>query len=299
MRVFVTGASGWIGSATVDDLLDGGHQVIGLARSDASAAAVAAKGATVLRGDLDDLDSLRRGATGADAVVHLANKHDWNDQAATALAERTAVRTLAEALVDTDKPFVVASGLALLAEGRACLETDRSPAVGLESMRGGSENLALDYVDRGVRTIIARFAPTVHGVGDHGFIAFVARAARRYGLSGYVGDGSTAWAAVHVTDAARMIRLSRDKAPAGAILHAVAEEGVPSREIAEAIGANLDVPVGSITAEQSVERIGEFVGRFFGVDLRASSVLTRDLLDWTPTGPTLIEDIKAGGYPGE
>ncbi|HEY4459109.1 MAG TPA: SDR family oxidoreductase [Pseudonocardiaceae bacterium] len=297
MRVFVTGASGWIGSATVDDLLEAGHQVVGLARSDASATALATKGATVFRGDLDDLEGLRRGATEADAVVHLANKHDWNDHAATALAERTAVQTLADALVDTDKPFVVASGLALLADGRACVETDRSPAVGLESPRGGSENLALDYVDRGVRTIIARFSPTVHGVGDHGFIAFIARAARANGLSGYVGDGSAAWAAVHVTDAARMIRLSLDKAPAGAILHAVAEEGVPTREIAEAIGANLDLPVGSITAEQSVERIGEFVGRFYGVDLRASSKLTRDLLDWTPTGPTLVEDIKAGGYP--
>lgn len=299
MRVFVTGASGWIGSATTDDLLEAGHQVIGLARSDASATALAAKGATVLRGDLDDLDSLRRGATEADAVVHLANKHDWNNHAATARAERTAVQTLADALVGTGKPFVVASGLALLAEGRACVETDRSPAVGLESMRGGSENLALDYVERGVRTIIARFAPTVHGIGDHGFIAFIAAAARKHGLSGYVGDGLTSWAAVHVSDAARMMRLSLDKAPAGAILHAIAEEGVPTREIAEAIGANLDLPVGSITAEQSIERIGEFVGRFYGVDLRASSQLTRDLLDWTPTGPTLVEDIKAGGYPGE
>ena len=299
MRVFVTGASGWIGSATTDDLLEAGHQVIGLARSDATATALAAKGATVLRGDLDDLDSLRRGATEADAVVHLANKHDWNNHAATARAERTAVQTLADALVGTGKPFVVASGLALLAEGRACVETDRSPAVGLESMRGGSENLALDYVERGVRTIIARFAPTVHGIGDHGFIAFIAAAARKHGLSGYVGDGLTSWAAVHVSDAARMMRLSLDKAPAGAILHAIAEEGVPTREIAEAIGANLDLPVGSITAEQSIERIGEFVGRFYGVDLRASSQLTRDLLDWTPTGPTLVEDIKAGGYPGE
>jgi nucleoside-diphosphate-sugar epimerase len=299
MRVFVTGASGWIGSATTDDLLEAGHQVIGLARSDASATALAAKGATVLRGDLDDLDGLRRGATEADAVVHLANKHDWNDPAATARAERTAVQTLADALVGTDKPFVVASGLALLAEGRACVETDRSPAVGLESMRGGSENLALDYAERGVRTIIARFAPTVHGIGDHGFIAFIAAAARKHGLSGYVGDGSASWAAVHVSDAARMMRLSLDKAPAGTILHAIAEEGVPTREIAEAIGANLDLPVGSITAEQSIERIGEFVGRFYGVDLRASSQLTRDLLGWTPTGPTLVEDIKAGGYPGE
>ena len=298
MRVFVTGASGWIGSATVDDLLAAGHEVIGLARSDNSAATLAAKGVTVLRGDLDDLDSLRRGATDADAVVHLANKHDWNDHEATTRAERTAVQTLADALAGTGKPFAIASGLALIADGRTALETDLSPAVGPDSMRGGSENLALSYVERGVRTIILRFAPTVHGIGDHGFVAFIAAAARRHGDSGYVGDGSTAWPAVHVSDAARLIRLSIEKAPAGSILHAVAEEGVPTKEIAEGIGAALDVPVSSITADEAVERIGSFVGGFFGVNLRASSTRTRELLDWTPFGPTLLDDIKAGGYPG-
>jgi nucleoside-diphosphate-sugar epimerase len=298
MRVFVTGASGWIGSATVDDLLAAGHEVIGLARSDNSAATLAAKGVTVLRGDLDDLDSLRHGATEADAVVHLANKHDWNDHQAGARAERTAVQTLADALVGTDKPLALASGLALLPGGRPARESDRSPAVGVESMRGGSENLALDYVERGVRSIAVRFAPTVHGIGDHGFVAFIAAAARRHGDSGYVGDGSTAWPAVHVSDAARLIRLGIEKAPAGAILHAVAEEAVPTKEIAEAIGANLDLPVASMTAEESVERIGEFVGRFFGMDLRAGSTRTREMLDWTPFGPTLLDDIKAGGYPG-
>jgi nucleoside-diphosphate-sugar epimerase len=297
MRVFVTGASGWIGSATTDDLLEAGHQVIGLARSDASATALAAKGATVLRGDLDDLDGLRRGATEADAVVHLANMHDWNDPAATARAERTAVQTLADALVGTDKPFVVASGLALLAEGRACVETDRSPAVGLESMRGGSENLALDYVERGVRTIIARFAPTVHGIGDHGFISVIAAAARRHGVSAYIGDGSNSWAAVHVSDTARLILLGMENAAAGTIMHAVAEEGVSAKDIAEALGANLDLPVTSIAPDQAMAHFG-WMGMFFGMDLPASSSRTRQLLSWTPTGPTLMDDIKAGGYPG-
>lgn len=299
MRVFVTGASGWIGSATVDDLLAAGHQVTGLARSDASATTLAAKGATVLRGDLDDLAGLRRGATEADAVVHLANKHDWSNPAESMRAERAAVQTLLDALAGTGKPFALASGLAGLPEGRPSLETDRSTAVGPDSARAGTENLALDYADRGVRSIALRFAPTVHGIGDHGFIAFVAAGARASGLSGYVGDGSTAWAAVHVSDAARLIRLGLEKAPAGSILHAVGEQGVPTREIAEAIGANLDLPVGSITTEQAIERMGGFVGRFFGVDLRASSELTRNLLGWVPTGPTLVEDIKVGGYPGE
>jgi nucleoside-diphosphate-sugar epimerase len=297
MRVFVTGATGWIGSATVDDLLEAGHQVLGLARSDASAATLTAKGATVLRGDLDDLDSLRRGSTEADAVVHLANKHDWSNPAESARAERAAVQTILDTLTGSDRPFVVASGIAWLAEGRPAVETDRSQAVGPDSPRGGTENLSLDYVDRGVRTIAARFAPTVHGIGDHGFVAFVAAAARQHGVSAYIGEGTNAWAAVHVSDAARLVRLGLEKAPAGTIMHVTAEGAVPTREIAEAIGANLDLPVASVTPEQAADRIG-YIGQFFGMDLRASSDRTRELLGWTPTGPTLIEDIKAGGYPG-
>ena len=297
MRVFVTGASGWIGSATVDDLLANGHQVTGLARSDASAAALAAKGATVLRGDLDDLDSLRRGADEAQAVVHLANKHDWNDVAATARAERGAVETICETLAGSDRPFVLASGVAGLTPGRPSLESDRSPYVGPDSPRGGTENLALDYVERGVRSISARFAPTVHGIGDHGFIALIAAAARRHGVSGYVGDGSAAWSAVHVSDAARLIRLGLEKAPAGTIMHAVAEQALSTKEIAEAIGAALGLPVTSIAPEQAVEHFG-FIGQFFAMDLRSASAATQELLDWTPFGPTLFDDIKAGGYPG-
>jgi nucleoside-diphosphate-sugar epimerase len=297
MRVFVTGATGWIGSATVDELLEAGHQVIGLARSDASAATLAAKGATVLRGDLDDLDSLRRGATAADAVVHLANKHDWSNPAESIRAERAAAETILESLVGSDRPFVIASGVAGLSPGRPSRETDPSPAVGPDSPRGGTENLALEYADRGVRSISARFAPTVHGIGDHGFIAYIAAAARRDGVSAYIGDGTTAWSAVHVSDAARLIRLGLEKAPAGTIMHAVAEEGVSNRDIAEAIGANLGVPVTSIAPEQAVERLG-FIGQFFAMDLRASSAATRELFDWSPFGPTLLDDIKAGGYPG-
>jgi nucleoside-diphosphate-sugar epimerase len=297
MRVFVTGASGWIGSATVDELLAAGHEVVGLARSDDSAASLEAKGVTVLRGDLDDLDALRRGADDSDAVAHLANKHDWGNPAESNRAERAAAETIAEALVGSDRPFVLAAGVAALAQGRPGTEADASPAVGPDSPRGGSENLALDYVDRGVRTISARFAPTVHGVGDHGFIAYLTAAARRHGVSAYVGDGSAAWSAVHRSDAARLVRLGLEQAPAGSRLHAVAEEAIPTREIAEAIAESLGVPVTSIAPEDAVEHFG-FIGRFFALDMSASSNRTRELLDWNPTGPTLVEDIKAGAYTG-
>lgn len=288
MRVFVTGASGWIGSAVVDELLAAGHQVVGLARSDASAAAVEAKGATVLRGDLDDLDSLRRGAAGADAVVHLANKHDWANPAESNRAERASVEAIAETLVGTDRPFVFASGI-FAPDGQP------APFVGPDSMRGGAENRAFDFVDQGVRAIAARFAPTTHGVGDHGFIGYIADVARRTGVSGYVGDGSHAWAAVHRSDAARLVRLGLEKAPAGAKLHAVGEDGVPTREIAEALGARLGLPTTSIDPEQATEHFG-FIGQFFGRDMSSTSDLTRSLIGWEPTGPTLLEDIAAGAY---
>lgn len=295
MRVFVTGASGWIGSATVDELLAAGHEVVGLARSEHSASTLEAKGAEVLRGDLDDLDALRRGAGDAEGVVHLANKHDWANLAESNRAERTAVGTLAEALVGTGRPFVLAGGVAGLATGRPGTEADPSPAVGADSPRGGTENLALGYVDRGVRAVSARFAPTTHGHGDHGFIALITAAARRHGVSASVGDGSTRWSAVHVSDAARLVRLGLERAPAGARLHAVAEEGIPSREIAQAIGDALGVPVTSVAREDALEHFG-FIGGFLGMDMAASSDHTRALLDWTPTGPGLLEDIKAGAY---
>ncbi|MEU6206530.1 SDR family oxidoreductase [Micromonospora musae] len=299
MRIFVTGASGWIGSHTVDELVAAGHEVVGLARTDRAEAALKAKHAGVLRGDLDDLDALRRGATEAEAVVHLANKHDWTNQTETNRAERIAVETLAETLAGTDRPFVVASGVAGLAQGRPALETDANPNVGPDSPRGGTENLAFDYVDRGVRSIAARFSVTTHGTRDHGFIALIVAAARRTGVSAYVGDGTQAWSAVHVTDAARLLRLGIEQAPAGTRLHAVAEEGVPTRAIAEAIGEVLGLPTASVTPEQAVEHFGGFIGTFWGMDLRASSAATRAAFDWTPTGPTLLDDIRAGAYTAE
>jgi len=216
MRVFVTGASGWIGSATVDELLAAGHEVTGLARSDASAAALQAKGVQVRRGDLDDLASIRAGAEAADAVIHLANKHDWSNPAASAAAERASVQTIGDALTGTGRPFLLASGVAGLVQGQPATEEHPSPFHGPDSPRGGSENLALGFVDHGVHTVSLRFAPTVHGTGDHGFISVIAAVAREKGVSGYPGDGTNRWAAVHVSDAARLVAQGLEKAPAGA-----------------------------------------------------------------------------------
>jgi nucleoside-diphosphate-sugar epimerase len=292
MRVFVTGASGWIGSATVDELLAAGHEVTGLARSGASAAALQAKGARVRRGDLDDLASIR---AGAEAVIHLANKHDWSNPANSAAAERAAVQAIGDALAGTSRPFLLASGVAGLTQGRPAREDDPSPFHGPDSPRGGSENLALEFVGRGVHIVSLRFAPTVHGVGDHGFIATIAAVAREKGVSGYPGDGANRWAAVHRSDAARLAALGLAKAPAGARLHAVAEDGIPTRDIAEAIGRAFDLPVTSIAPGDLQGHFG-WIGTFFGMDLAATSTATRELLGWAPAGPTLIEDLDAGAY---
>lgn len=295
MRVFVTGASGWIGSAAVNELLAAGHRVTALARSDASAAALANKGVGVVRGDLDDLQSIRTGAEAADAVIHLANKHDWSNPAASNAAERAAVQTIGDTLVGTGRRFLLASGVAALTQGRPATENDPSPFSGPKSPRGGSENLALDFVGQGVHTVSLRFAPTVHGAGDHGFIARLAEIARQKDVSGYPGDGTNRWSAVHRSDAARMVALGLEKAPAGARLHAVAEEGIPSREIAEAIGRAFGLPVASIAADDVPSHFG-WIGTFFGMELTATSDATRALLGWMPLGPTLIEDLAADAY---
>lgn len=295
MRVFVTGASGWIGSAAVDELLAAGHEVTGLARSDTSAAALQAKGVRVRRGDLDDLAGIRAGADAAEAVIHLANKHDFANPAVSNAAERAAVQTIGDALADSGRPFLLAAGVAGLAHGRPATEDDASAAHGPDSPRGGSENLALEFVERGVHTVSVRFAPTVHGTGDHWFISVIADIARRKGVSGYPGDGANRWAAVHRSDAGRLIALGLQKAPAGSVLHAVAEEGVATREIAEAIGRAFDLPVASVPADDVVEHFG-WLGTYFAMDLAATSFRTRELLGWTPTGPALVEDIDSGAY---
>ncbi|GIG21345.1 oxidoreductase [Cellulomonas chitinilytica] len=297
MRVFVTGASGWVGSSVVDELQQAGHHVTGLARSDASAAALAARGVAVHRGELDDLDSIRAAAEPADAVIHLAFKHDFTDYAGAGRTERAVVEMFGDALAGTGATFMLASGLAGAGLGRPLTERDASPHVGPDALRGGSEALAMTFVDRDIRPVALRFAPTVHGAGDHGFVAQLARVARERGVAGYVGDGTTRWAAVHRLDNARMVRLALEKADAGSVVHGVAEEGVPSRAIAEAIGRGLGVPVTSVAPEDAVEHFG-WIGRFFSLDVAATSDLTRAQLGWEPTGPTLLQDLAAGHYVG-
>jgi len=301
MRVFVTGASGWIGSAAVPELLAAGHDVVGLARSEASAASLATAGVEVRRGSLDDLAALRAGAEDADAVLHLAFRHDFSDMAASGRTERAAVEALGDVLAGTDRPLLLASGIAGVAPGRLLTEDLASPHTAPDAPRGASEAYALGLAGRGVRPVALRFAPTVHGSGDHGFVAELVRVARERGVAGYVGDGSNRWPAVHRSDAGRLIALALARAATHGdvpVVHAVGEEGVPAREIAEAIGRALGLPAASVPSEEAAAHFG-WIGGFFALDLPASSALTRERLGWRPTGPTLLEDLAAGAYaPG-
>ena len=295
MQIFVTGASGFIGRAVVPELVAAGHTVVGLVRSDASGDAIKQLGATPHRGDLDDLTGLGEAASAADGVVHLANKHDWAHPEVSNRAERAAVETIVDALAGSDRPFVLAAGLMFPELGRPSTERDVNPAFGVDSPRGGAENLALQYAEKGVRVVSARFAPSVHGEGDQGFVAILAKAAHRRGASIYPGDGANRWPAVHRSDVARLVRLALERAPAGTVLHAVAEEGVPVRLIAEALAERLRIPARPAPADEVADEL-PFVGRVLAADIPATSQITRDLLGWRPTGPTLLEDISAGHY---
>lgn len=298
MRFFVTGASGWIGSAVVAELLGAGHRVVGLARSDASAAAVLAAGAEVRRGDLGDLDLLAATAAESDGVVHLAFRHDLaftGDFEAAVAADRAAVQALGDGLSGTGRPLLVASGIAGVRPDGTATESDRGEPVPGTGGRILNELVTLALAERGVRAVVVRFPPTVHGPGDHGFIASVVAADRAAGTAAYVGDGRNRWPAVHVADAARLVRLAAEEAPAGTVLHAVGEEGVALRGVAEAIGRGLDLPVTSVTAEQAEGHFG-FLAGFLGLDLPASSDATRALLAWEPTGPTILEDLGQAHY---
>jgi nucleoside-diphosphate-sugar epimerase len=288
MRIFVTGASGWIGSATTEELLKAGHRVLGMARSDASAERIAALGADVHRGDLTDLDSLRAGAAAADGVVHLGYNHDFSRMAEAAALDRAAVEAMG-AVLDPGAPLVVAAGVAGLTPGRPATENDQGDPAAHPRVGNGAAALAL--AERGVRVALARFAPTVHGAGDHGFIAVLVAIARETGVSGYMGDGSQRWAAVHRDDAATLVRLGVERAEPGAVLHAVAEEGIPTRDIAEAIGRGLGVPVEPRPAEHFT-----WLGHFYGMDLQASNTITRATYGWTPARAGLIADLDEGHY---
>jgi nucleoside-diphosphate-sugar epimerase len=304
MRVFVTGASGWIGSAVVPELIGAGHEVTGLARSDASAAALTAAGAEVRRGTLDDLDGLRSAAAAADGVIHLAFKHDIafsGDFQGAADADRRAVETFGEALAGSGRPFVIASGTLGLVPGRVATERDgRDPGSaahlsGGPQTRLGTAQVTLSLASRGVRSSVVRLPPTVHGEGDNGFMAALVGIARDKGVSGYIGDGSNRWPAVHRFDAAHLFRLALEKAPAGSALHAIADEGVPVRAIADVIGRHLDLPVAAIAPEDAAGHFG-WLAAFLAVDSPASGALTRELLGWQPTHPGLIDDLDKGHY---
>ncbi|OBK81894.1 SDR family oxidoreductase [Mycobacterium sp. 1164985.4] len=296
MRVFVTGASGHIGSLVVRELLDHGHQVSGLVRSDAGAEAVEQAGARAVRGTLDDLDVLANAAGEADGVIHLAFKHDFNDYGSAVEADVRAVKAIGTALAGSGKPFVNTSGTAVLASGSSSTLATEETVPPAEAPRVPSENATLQFVDQGVRASIIRLAPTVHGPTDrHGFIPTLIENARKTGQAIYIGDGTNRWPAVHNVDAARLYRLAVESAPAGSRLHGAAEEGIPFRDVAEAIGKQLDVPAVSVTVETALEQLA-FIGLIASLDNPTSSAITRNLLGWTPEQPTLLEDLNAGHY---
>jgi nucleoside-diphosphate-sugar epimerase len=301
MRVFVTGATGFIGSAIVRELLAAGHQVLGLARSDAAAASLASAGAEVHRGALDDLDSLGSGAAASDGVIHTAFMNEALRSGPAALAaacqaEQRAIEALGAVLAGSGRPLVVTSGTALVSPGRLLTEEDTLDASSAAAARfPRNPEVALELASRGVRVSIVRLPPSVHGEGDHGFVPTLINIARTKGVSAYPGDGSNHWPSVHRHDAARLYRLALESAPAGSRLHAVADEGVPVREIAGVIGRRLEVPVVALPVEEAGEHFG-FLGQFFSLDSPASSTFTQQRLGWHPVQPGLLEDLDQDYY---
>lgn len=305
MRIFITGASGWIGSAVVADLIAHGHEPLGLARSDAAAAKLTALGAQVHEGSLDDLDSLASAARDCDGVIHLAFKHDIafsGDFLAAANADRRAVETFADALEGSNNPLVIASGTLGYALGRPITEHDGHDAPSSNEMslngpelRGATAEFTLALASRAIRSSVVRLPPTNHGKGDNGFMATLVAIARDKGVAGYVGDGSNRWPAVHRLDSARLFRLAVESAPPASTLHAVGEEGVTIREVAEVIARHLNVPTASIEPDD-VESHFTWLAHFIGADRPASSDFTRELMKWEPTQVGLIADLDQGHY---
>lgn len=290
MRVFVTGATGFIGAAVVQELLGAGHQVLGLSRSEKADQALAAAGAEAHRGSLDDLDSLRRGAAAAGGVIHLAFNHDFAEYVAAGETDRQAIEALGGALAGSGRPLVVTAGLAGLSLGRLGTEDDE-----LSAGPRVSEQTALALTAQGVRASVVRLAPSVHDTGDHGFVPTLIGIARQTGVAAYVGEGHNRWPAVHRLDAARLFRLALERGAAGARYHGVGDEGVAMRDLAAVIGQHLGVPVGSKTAEEAAAHFG-WMARFVGMDAPASNALTQQRLGWQPTQPGLLADLAQGHY---
>ena len=293
MRVFLTGATGFVGSAVINELITAGHQVLGLTRSDKGAEALKAAGAEPLHGTLEDLDILRKGAETTDGTIHCGFIHDFSNFVKSCEVDRQAIETMGAALAGSDRPFLNTSGLAGLAPGR--LSTEEDATAPNSTPRAPAEALTLGLASRGVRAGIVRLSPSVHGEGDHGFVPIIIGMAREKGVSAYIGEGSNRWPGVHRLDAARLYRLALEKGTAGKRYHGVADEGVPTREIAEVIGRRLNLPVRSLSAEEAKEHFG-WMAFFFSMDLAASSALTRERLGWQPTHPGLLADLDQEHY---
>lgn len=298
MKVFVTGATGFVGTAVVAELLAHGHQVLGLARSEGSAETLAGAGASVLRGDLEAPATLAIGAETSDAIIHAGFVHDFSRFAACCAIDRAAIETLGAAIEGTRKPLIVTAGVAFLNTGGA-VAVEADPAFPpTDAYPRASEAAAEALSDHGIPTNVMRLPPSVHGVGDHGFVPMLIDIARRQGRSAYIGDGGNAWPAVTVQDAARAFRLAIERGQGRDTYHAVAEQGVPFRKIAEAIAAGLGVPCVSLSVEEAREHFGWFFD-FASIDQPTSSERTRADLGWHPTGPDLLTDVRDAGYFGE